>query len=111
MTMETASLAEEEVLREIARRLVLEFAPRKIILYGSRANGTARNESDYDLLIVWRDENPPYARAATVRQALWDLGFPMDIAVMTPREFERFRTWRVHIAAVADREGRVLHAA
>jgi hypothetical protein len=47
-------------------------------------NGTARKESDHDLLIVWRDENPPRARAATVRQALLDLGFPMDVAVMTP---------------------------
>jgi uncharacterized protein len=109
--METTNLVEEEVLQEIARRLVLEFAPRKIILYGSRANGTARKQSDYDLLIVWRDECPPGARAATVRQALWDLGFPMDIAVMTPLEVERYRTWRVHIAAVADREGRILHAA
>jgi predicted nucleotidyltransferase len=109
--MVTENRIEEEVLHEIARRLVSEFAPRKIILYGSRANGTAREESDYDLLIVWRDENPPDARAATVRRALVDLGFPMDIAVVTPREFEQFRKWRVHIAAVADREGRILHAA
>ena len=103
--------AEKDVLDEIARRLVAKFAPRKIILYGSRANGTASEESDFDLLIVWRDENPPHARATAVRQELLDLGFPMDIAVVTPREFERFRKGRVHIAAVADREGRVLHAA
>lgn len=102
---------EKEVLDEIARRLVSQFAPSKIILFGSRANGTARAESDYDLLVVWRDENPPDPRAATVRHALLDLGFPMDIAVVTPREFERFRKGRVHIAAVADREGRILHAA
>jgi predicted nucleotidyltransferase len=109
--MKTADLVEEEMLQEIARRLVSQFAPRKIILYGSRANGTARQESDYDLMIVWRDENPPAARAATVRQELLDLGFPMDIAVVTPREYEQYRTRRVHIVAVADREGRILHAA
>jgi len=102
---------EEQVLDEIAHRLISMFAPAKIILYGSRANGTAREESDYDLLIVWRDENPPDARAATVRRALLGLGFPMDIAVVTPREFEKYRQGRVHIAAVADREGRILHAA
>jgi len=99
------------MLHEIARRLVSNFAPNKILLYGSRANGTARTDSDYDLLIVWRDEDPPRERAATVRQALLDLGAPIDIAVVTPQEYERYRTRRVHIVAVADREGRVLHAA
>jgi predicted nucleotidyltransferase len=109
--METGDLVQENMLQEIARRLVAKFAPHKILLYGSRANGTARKDSDYDLLIVWRDEDPPPERAATVRQALLDLGIPIDIAVVTPQEYERFRTRRVHIVAVADREGRILHAA
>ena len=109
--MESTDAVQEEVLREIARRLVSRFAPRRILLYGSRATGNARPDSDYDLLIVWRDENPPGARAATVRQALVDLGTPIDIAVVTPREYERFRNRRMHIVAVADREGKVLHAA
>jgi predicted nucleotidyltransferase len=109
--METGDPVQENILQEISRRLVLTFAPHKILLYGSRANGTAREDSDYDLLIVWRDEDPPPERAATVRQALLDLGTPIDIAVVTPQEYERFRTRRVHIVAVADREGRILYAA
>ena len=109
--METGDLIQEDIVHEITRRLVSKFAPNKILLYGSRANGTARRDSDYDLLIVWRDEDPPRERAATVRQALLDLGTPMDIAVVTPLEYERYRTRREHIVAVADREGRILHAA
>ncbi len=109
--MESADKIQEKVLREIARRLVSRFAPRRILLYGSRATGNARPDSDYDLLIVWRDESPPSARAATVRQALVDLGASLDIAVVTPAEYERYRNRRVHIVALADREGRVLHAA
>jgi len=109
--METADILQEQVLREIVSRLVSQFSPRKILLYGSRAAGTARSNSDYDLLIVWRDENPPPARAATVRQALTTMETPLDIAVVTPSEYELFRNRRVHIVAVADREGRVLHAA
>jgi predicted nucleotidyltransferase len=109
--MEIEETVQEQVIQEIARRLISQFAPRRILLYGSRAIGTARPESDYDLLIVWRDENPPAARAATVRRALLDLGAPLDIAVVTPSEFDRFRNLRVHIVAIADREGRILHAA
>jgi predicted nucleotidyltransferase len=109
--METDDPVQEQVLQEIARRLISRFTPRRILLYGSRATGTARPDSDYDLLIVWRDEDPPAARAATVRRALLDLGTPLDIAVVTPREYERYRNRRVHIVAIADREGRVLYAA
>jgi uncharacterized protein len=111
LQMKTKDSAQEDVLQEIARRLVSVFAPRKILLYGSRARGTAQPESDYDLLIVWRDEDPPSARAATVRKVLADLVTPLDIAVVTPREFEHLRTRRLHIVGIADREGRVLHAA
>ncbi len=109
--MRTDDVVQEQVLRDIVIRLTSQFAPRKILLYGSRATGAARSNSDYDLLIVWRDEDPPAARAATVRQALIDLGTPLDIAVVTPREYELFRNRRVHIVAIADREGRILHAA
>jgi predicted nucleotidyltransferase len=109
--MEPADVVRDEVLRKIVSRLTSQFAPRKILLYGSRATGTARSNSDYDLLIVWRDENPSAARAATVRRALLDLETPLDIAVVTPGEYELFRNRRVHIVAIADREGRILHAA
>lgn len=39
-------------LAEAIRRLVEELHPRAIILFGSRARGTNRAESDYDLLVV-----------------------------------------------------------
>jgi hypothetical protein len=74
-------------------------------------NDSARVDSDYDLLIVWRDENPPAARAAAIRRVLLNLGKPLDIAVVTPQEYERFRNRRAHIVAIAGREGSVLHAA
>lgn len=109
--MSSAEAIQESVVQDIARRLVSAFAPRRILLYGSRARGTAGPESDYDLLIVWRDENPPATRAAAVRKVLADLDTPLDIAVVTPGEFERLRTRRLHIVAIADREGRVLHTA
>jgi len=108
---EKAPNEQEKILDEIASRIVSAFAPQKIFLYGSRASGEARPDSDYDLLIVWKDENPPALRAATVRRELMGLDTAMDIAVVTPREYERFRARRMHIVAIADREGRLLYAA
>jgi predicted nucleotidyltransferase len=42
----------EEVLPEIVRRLVDEFDPEQIILFGSRAWGEPQTDSDYDVLVV-----------------------------------------------------------
>jgi hypothetical protein len=39
-------------LREAVDRLVNELHPRAVILFGSRARGTNRHDSDYDLLVI-----------------------------------------------------------
>jgi uncharacterized protein len=43
---------EDPRLADAVRRLVQELHPDAIILFGSRARGTNRAESDYDLLVV-----------------------------------------------------------
>lgn len=45
--METLDIPNKEKLIEIMRRNQIEFAA----LFGSRAKGTARDDSDYDILI------------------------------------------------------------
>lgn len=104
-------LSKDRILGEMVNRLVKSIAPKMILLFGSRVGGAIRADSDYDLLIIWRDENPPALRAAAVRKILADIGVPLDIAVVTPSEFDRFRVRRTHIVAIADREGQILHAA
>jgi predicted nucleotidyltransferase len=98
-------------VREVVGRIVAEFSPSMVLLFGSRARGNARPDSDVDLIVVWRDENPPPKRSAAVRLALGRVGFPMDLAVVTPSEFARFKEWRGHVFHSAAREGVVLHAA
>lgn len=83
-------LEQEEVLRKIVIRLTSQFAPRRILLYGSRATGAARADSDHDLLIVWRDENPPAARAATIRQTLRDLRHRSILQLLLPSNAKDF---------------------
>lgn len=45
-------MVSEETLAEITRRLVENFHPQKIILFGSHARGTADYRSDVDLLVI-----------------------------------------------------------
>jgi len=101
----------DQRVREVVGRIVAEFSPSMVLLFGSRARGESRPDSDVDLIVVWRDENPPRGRSAAVRLALGRVGFPMDLAVVTPSEFARFKEWRGHVFHSAAREGVVLHAA
>lgn len=107
--MTRSDLAPE--LAEIVRRLAVAFGPARIILFGSRARGDARPDSDYDILVITATDEPLLRRMALANHALRGLTAPVDVIVCTPEEVERFAMWRSHTVATALREGRELHAA
>jgi predicted nucleotidyltransferase len=82
-----------------------------VLLFGSRARGQAHPDSDVDLLVVWKDEALPPNPSAALRRALGPVGFPMDLAVVTPAQFTKLSGWRGHFVHAAVRDGVVLHAA
>jgi predicted nucleotidyltransferase len=54
-----------EILEEIKKNLIAEFAPEKIYLFGSHVWGTPDQDSDLDLLvIVSQSKLPPTKRAS-----------------------------------------------
>lgn len=101
----------EARIHDVVGRIASIFSPSMVLLFGSRARGDARADSDVDILVVWKDEGPPPNPSGAVRSALGRVGFPMDLAVVTPAEYARFREWRGHFIHAAAREGVVLHAA
>ena len=50
--------AEEHALRVLLDRIVPAFLPQAVYLFGSRAEGQARKDSDWDLLVVVSDDTP-----------------------------------------------------
>jgi len=99
-----------ELLEEIIRRLVLEFQPEQIILFGSYAWGTPTNESDLDLMLILSESNlPPVKRAIRAHLALSDLGIPKDILVRTRAEFERYRDVYASLECQIAERGKVLY--
>lgn len=79
------------VLDRMVQRLVDEYAPQRIILFGSHATGTADADSDIDLLIVKETSERFLDRWTTVQQLLTGLhkSIPLETIVLTPSEFER----------------------
>jgi len=98
-----------DVLNEATRRLVEKFHPDRIILFGSQARGTANKHSDVDLLVIGYFEGERLLLMTDMDRALWGLGFPRDIIVLTPDEYERDKKIPGTIARPASREGRTLY--
>jgi predicted nucleotidyltransferase len=101
----------DEILRIATERLVREFQPRHVILFGSHARGTADAHSDVDLFVVCPVSGSRRALMVAMDRALGGLGFARDVIVLTPEEFERDRQIPGTVARPAWKEGKILYEA
>ena len=99
------------ILAAMVERLVAQFQPAQITLFGSQATGRADADSDVDLLIVMPFSGRRLDAAVAIRKTLRGFGVAKDIVLLTPEEFARQRDVPGTVAWPAAREGRVLHAA
>ena len=83
----------------------------RIVLFGSRATGSYRSDSDVDLLVIADSALPAEERAVALRMALRGLGIGFDLIVLTPQEVEQHSAWQSSVVARALNEGVVIHEA
>jgi predicted nucleotidyltransferase len=93
----------------MAERIVRDYDPAKIILFGSHARGEAGLESDIDLLVVLPEVANKRQAAVAIRRVLRDLPVPKDIVVTTPEEIARRGDLVGTVLRPALREGKVLY--
>jgi predicted nucleotidyltransferase len=74
-------------IRRFARRVAEQFAPDRIILFGSHAYGTPHADSDVDILVVMPARNQ-LDQAYRIRLAV-EAPFPLDLIVRTPENLQR----------------------
>jgi len=63
-----------------------------VVLYGSRARGDARPDSDFDLLIIAAslpDEKQRRELALDITEVGFDYGLPVQVLLVTPEEAEQ----------------------
>ena len=99
----------EKLVSEMVSRIREAMDPERIILFGSRARGTPRADSDYDLLVVKESSLPRYRRAAPLYTKLSDLPVEVNILVYTPSEVAEWSAVRQAFVTSAIREGKVLY--
>lgn len=99
----------DQLLEEVVRRVLLVGSPHKIVVFGSRARGDARPDSDLDLLVIEDSDLPRYQRSPRYYHALAGLFPAKDILVYTPEEVKEWSEVPNAFVTAALREGRVLY--
>lgn len=96
-------------------RLCAEPDVRALVVFGSRARGEARADSDLDLAVILRlPQLPPAEKLACwrrFRERLGPLGVGVDLLVAGSADAERLSGSRWHVFGDVAREGKVLHVA
>lgn len=98
---ETANLPATVI--NIIQTIVNKFQPKKVILFGSYANGMAGVNSDIDLLVVVNADKKDWRNISIkIRVALNDFDISKDIIVVDPITLEQ-RTndwWSIYYSAI-----------
>jgi predicted nucleotidyltransferase len=100
----------KEMLQEITSRLVAQFQPDQVILFGSHAWGTPTRDSDIDLMVIVPNSDlSEYERAVLGLRCLGGINIPKDILVRTRSEFNRFRDVRASLEHKISKQGKILY--
>jgi predicted nucleotidyltransferase len=97
-------------IEQVVQRIVEQFQPRRVFLFGSYAYGEPTFDSDVDLLIEMETPLRNVEQAVEIRRAV-DFPFPTDLLVRTPQQIaERLAMGDVFLREVV-KKGIVLYEA
>ena len=118
MTQVHAKQSYDPKARAVAQAVYDAIRPLAVILFGSRARGDHRDDSDVDLLVIIDDDADDRATYAAARAAahrkldeLYDLRVGLDVVDFTKSRFAYCRRARNHVAGQALRNGVIVSEA
>ncbi|HWO24335.1 MAG TPA: nucleotidyltransferase domain-containing protein [Kofleriaceae bacterium] len=110
MTTRATTEPSDAALERLVRHVVEIMYPLQIWLFGSRAEGRARETSDYDLLVVMPDGTPEHELDPVHAWRLgWEVRVTADIIPCTHSEFEEEKHEIDSLPRIATLRGRKLY--
>jgi predicted nucleotidyltransferase len=101
---------DDALLQTVTQRLVAEFQPEQVWLYGSHAWGLPHEGSDVDLLVVVpHSDETPIRRSQRAHRCLRGLRMPKDVLVETRQEVDRVKDRKTSLENTILSRGRRLY--
>ncbi|MDZ4677377.1 MAG: nucleotidyltransferase domain-containing protein [Oligoflexia bacterium] len=92
--------AESKKLKEIVVLLKKEFDPSRLFLFGSRANGSNRADSDYDFVLVIPGLKNRFAAEVKARSmVLSKFNISADIFIYSKKDFDQ---WKNELSSIPE---------
>ena len=89
--------------------IIRAFDPKQVILFGSRARGDYRPDSDIDLMVIKEEIKDKKEEILALYRALWQHKLYPDIVLVTSEHFEEWRETTNHICNEAALDGKVVY--
>jgi len=94
------ALKTDKKLNQIVEVLKKEFKPERMFLFGSRANGNARPDSDYDLVLVVPKLRSRHSAEVKARSlVLNSCGISADIFIYDQTDFD---DWKDELSSIPE---------
>ena len=100
----------QAVIDSAVERLIAEFHPEQIWLFGSYAWGEPTADSDLDFVVVVSASDNSYLRRAQRAQGcLWGIPIGIDVLVPMKKDFDRVSHLKGSLTYKIINEGRLLY--
>jgi uncharacterized protein len=99
----------EKEVKDIVDKIVAKFSPERIILFGSRARGDNRKESDVDLLVLFKKIKDRRELEKDMQRAIYPRFLPLDLLVSTSERYEEIKSNKSLVYYNISKEGVVIY--
>ena len=100
-----------ETIKRLTELLVEAASPSRIIMFGSRVRGEAREDSDLDVMVVEETVSDRVAEMVRLNRLLRALEIPVDLLVVSAEKFNYWCDTPGNVYFEAATEGKVLYEA
>ena len=99
----------DEQLQQIIDKIVAYIDPVRIYLFGSRARDNSRNDSDYDIAVIYDGELSKREVSLGIYDQFEDFDFSMDIFILASDELDKYKQIANTLAREITENGKVVY--